>query len=97
MAPMAATSSPTHHLAVFNIGRLVAPLDSSQLQAFMDGLDTAFSDFNAEGDMGDAEVWEQQMPQIFLVREIRKDGGGFGKFRGGSGIHSLAALRLGAV
>ena len=57
--------------------------------AFMDGLDTAFSDFNAEGDMGDAEVWEQQMPQIFLVREIRKDGGGFGKFRGGSGIHSL--------
>jgi N-methylhydantoinase B/oxoprolinase/acetone carboxylase alpha subunit len=57
--------------------------------AFMDGLDTAFSDFNAEGDMGDAEVWEQQMPQVFLVREIRKDGGGFGKFRGGSGIHSL--------
>jgi len=57
--------------------------------AFMDGLDTAFSDFNAEGDMGDAEVWEQQMPQIFLAREIRKDGGGFGKFRGGNGIHSL--------
>jgi N-methylhydantoinase B/oxoprolinase/acetone carboxylase alpha subunit len=57
--------------------------------AFMDGLDTAFSDFNAEGDMGDAEVWEQQMPQVFLVREIRKDGGGFGKFRGGSGIHTL--------
>jgi len=57
--------------------------------AFMDGLDTAFSDFNAEGDMGDAEVWEQQMPQVFLVREIRKDGGGFGKFRGGHGIHSL--------
>ena len=57
--------------------------------AFMDGLDTAFSDFNAEGDMGDAEVWEQQMPQVFLIREIRKDGGGFGKFRGGSGIHTL--------
>lgn len=29
------------------------------------------------------------MPQVFLVREIRKDGGGFGKFRGGSGIHTL--------
>lgn len=57
--------------------------------AFMDGLDTAFSDFNAEGDMGDAEVWEQQMPQVWLAREIRKDGGGFGKFRGGNGIHSL--------
>ena len=57
--------------------------------AFMDGLDTAFSDFNAEGDMGDAEVWEQQMPQIWLAREIRRDGGGAGRFRGGNGIHSL--------
>jgi acetone carboxylase alpha subunit len=57
--------------------------------SFMDGLDTAFSDFNAEGDMGDAEIWEQQMPQIWLAREIRKDGGGFGKYRGGNGIHSL--------
>lgn len=57
--------------------------------AFMDGLDSAFSDFNAEGDMGDAEVWEQGMPQVWLAREIRKDGGGFGRFRGGNGIHSL--------
>jgi len=57
--------------------------------SFMDGLDTAFSDFNAEGDMGDAEVWEQQMPQVWLAREIRRDGGGFGRFRGGNGIHSL--------
>lgn len=57
--------------------------------AFMDGLDTAISDFNPEGDMGDAEIWEQSMPQIWLGREIRKDGGGFGKYRGGSGIHSL--------
>jgi N-methylhydantoinase B/oxoprolinase/acetone carboxylase alpha subunit len=57
--------------------------------SFMDGLDTAFSDFNAEGDMGDVEVWEQQMPQLWLAREIRRDGGGFGKFRGGNGIHSL--------
>jgi N-methylhydantoinase B/oxoprolinase/acetone carboxylase alpha subunit len=64
--------------------------------AFMDGLDTAFSDFNAEGDMGDAEVWEQQMPQTWLAREIRKDGGGFGRFRGGNGIHSLYLLGKGS-
>ena len=63
--------------------------------SFMDGLDTAFSDFNAEGDMGDAEVWEQQMPQIWLAREIRRDGGGFGKFRGGNGIHSLYMIPAG--
>jgi N-methylhydantoinase B/oxoprolinase/acetone carboxylase alpha subunit len=64
--------------------------------AFMDGLDTAFSDFNAEGDMGDAEVWEQQMPQTWIAREIRKDGGGFGRFRGGNGIHSLYLLGKGS-
>jgi hypothetical protein len=29
----------THHLAVFNIGRLTAPLDSVELQDFMAGLD----------------------------------------------------------
>lgn len=63
--------------------------------SFMDGLDTAFSDFNAEGDMGDAEIWEQQMPQVWLAREIRKDGGGFGKFRGGNGIHSLYLIPQG--
>ena len=53
MAPMAATSSPTHHLAVFNIGRLVAPLDSSQLQAFMDGLDP----INALAEQAPGFVW----------------------------------------
>jgi len=63
---------------------------------FMDGLDTAISDFNPEGDMGDAEIWEQSMPPIWLSREIRKDGGGFGKFRGGSGIHSLYLTPEGA-
>lgn len=63
---------------------------------FMDGLDTAISDFNPEGDMGDAEIWEQSMPPIWLGREIRKDGGGFGKFRGGNGIHSLYLTPEGA-
>jgi N-methylhydantoinase B/oxoprolinase/acetone carboxylase alpha subunit len=74
-----------------NFGSQCFEFASSGMYAtsFMDGLDSAFSDFNAEGDMGDAEVWEQQMPQLWLAREIRKDGGGFGKFRGGNGIHSL--------
>lgn len=64
--------------------------------AFMDGLDTSISDFNPEGDMGDAEIWEQSMPPVWLSREIRKDGGGFGKFRGGNGIHSLYLTPPGA-
>jgi len=57
--------------------------------AVMDGLDTAGVEFNPEGDMGDAEIWEQIMPPIYLAREIHVDGGGFGKYRGGNGILSL--------
>lgn len=57
--------------------------------AVMDGLDTAGVEFNPEGDMGDAEIWEQMFPSVYLAREIHKDGGGFGKFRGGNGILSL--------
>jgi acetone carboxylase alpha subunit len=57
--------------------------------AVMDGLDTAGVEFNPEGDMGDAEIWEQIMPPIYLSREIHVDGGGFGKYRGGNGVLSL--------
>lgn len=60
--------------------------------AVMDGLDTAGVEFNPEGDMGDAEIWEQMFPCIYLAREIHKNGGGFGKFRGGNGILSLYAV-----
>jgi acetone carboxylase, alpha subunit len=57
-------------------------------QALHDGLDTALAEFNAEGDMGDAEIWERTIPIVYLGRTIHRDGGGFGKFRGGAGIHS---------
>jgi hypothetical protein len=44
---------PTHHLAVFNIGRVTAPLDSWQLKAFMDGLDP----INALAEQAPGFVW----------------------------------------
>ncbi len=43
----------THHLAVFNIGRITAPLDSAQLKDFMDGLDP----INALGEQAPGFVW----------------------------------------
>jgi N-methylhydantoinase B/oxoprolinase/acetone carboxylase alpha subunit len=58
-------------------------------QGLHDGLDTALAEFNAEGDMGDAEIWERTIPIVYLGRTIHRDGGGFGKFRGGAGIHSI--------
>ncbi len=42
-----------YHLAVFNIGRPTAPLDSPQLQAFMDGLDP----INALAERAPGFVW----------------------------------------
>jgi len=54
MGAMASASvSPTHHLAVFNIGRPTAPLDSAQLKAFMDGLDP----INALAEHAPGFVW----------------------------------------
>jgi len=61
----------------------------SYATAFMDGLDTALAEFNAEGDSGDAEIWETALPLIYLGRTIRVDGGGFGRFRGGAGLYSV--------
>lgn len=57
--------------------------------AARDGQDTMAAEYNPEGDSGDAEVWEVALPYIYLGRSIRVDGGGFGKFRGGSGFYSL--------
>src|SRR5438270_906361 len=53
MPPMTAASYPSCHLAVFNIGRVVAPLDSPQLQPFMDGLDA----INALAEQAPGFVW----------------------------------------
>src|SRR5712692_7681282 len=50
---MAAAADHTYHLAVFNIGRTVAPLDAPQLQAFMDGLDP----INALAEQAPGFVW----------------------------------------
>src|SRR4030081_3087549 len=53
MCRMASGSDATHHLAVFNIGRPVAALDSAQLQAFMAGLDP----INALAERSHGFVW----------------------------------------
>jgi hypothetical protein len=50
---MASAAPRTHHLAVFNIGRPTAPLDSAQLQDFMDGLDP----INALAEQAPGFVW----------------------------------------
>ncbi len=56
--------------------------------AVLDGLDTSYAAFNPEGDMSDAEVWERVFPFVWVGRRIQRDGGGFGRYRGGAAIQS---------
>ena len=51
--------------------------------AIKDGLDTAYVGWNPESDMGNIEIWEQNMPMVYIGRSIVANSGGAGKYRGG--------------
>jgi acetone carboxylase alpha subunit len=57
--------------------------------AVRDGLHACYAMWQPEGDTGNAESWEKTLPVIYLGRRIRMDGGGLGKYRGGSPLHSI--------
>jgi len=61
----------------------------SGARGVMDGIDTAWSLWNPEGDQGNAEMWELLYPHLYLGRRVVTDSGGGGRFRGGTGFESL--------
>jgi acetone carboxylase, alpha subunit len=61
----------------------------SGARAVMDGLDTGYSGWNPESDMGNAEIWEHTVPWVYLGRVIDPDSAGYGKRRGGVAFTSL--------
>jgi acetone carboxylase alpha subunit len=61
----------------------------SGARAIMDGLDTGYAGWNPESDMGNAEIWEQAVPWVYLGRAIDADSAGYGKRRGGVAFTSL--------
>lgn len=56
----------------------------SGARGVMDGIDTGWSVWNTEGDQGNAEMWEQIFPFLYLGRRVRIDSGGAGCYRGGA-------------
>jgi acetone carboxylase alpha subunit len=56
--------------------------------AIKDGLDTAYVGWNPESDMGNIEIWEQNMPMLYIGRSILPNSGGAGKYRGGCAFMS---------
>ncbi len=61
----------------------------SGARGLLDGIDTAYALWNPAADMGNIEIWELVIPQMYLGRSIIPDSGGFGKYRGGNGFESL--------
>ena len=60
----------------------------SGARAINDGIDFGYVLWNPESDMGNAEIWEQLFPQLYLSRKILPNAHGFGKYRGGNGWQS---------
>ncbi len=61
----------------------------SGARAVCDGIDFGYVLWNPESDMGNAEIWEQLFPQLYLSRKILPNAHGFGMYRGGNGWQSL--------
>lgn len=61
----------------------------SGARGVMDGIDTAWSLWNPEGDQGNAEMWELLYPHLYLGRRVITDSGGVGRFRGGAAFESM--------
>ena len=60
----------------------------SGARGIVDGIDFGYVLWNPESDMGNAEIWEQLFPQLYLSRKILPNAHGFGKYRGGNGWQS---------
>ena len=84
----------------FGIAHFECAAAGSGALAIRDGLDTAYVGWNPESDMGNIEVWEMDMPMLYLGRSIVPNSGGAGKYRGGNAfmstwlVHKTRRLQL---
>lgn len=56
----------------------------SGARGIMDGIDNSYAGWNPESDMGNVEIWEQALPNLYLGRRILPDHFGWGRYRGGA-------------
>jgi N-methylhydantoinase B/oxoprolinase/acetone carboxylase alpha subunit len=64
----------------------------SGAQSNYDGLSAANSVWNPEVNMSDCETFEHIWPLMWLGRGVYKDGGGYGRRRGGAGVESMYVI-----
>lgn len=88
-SPMIEMGGESQYGSMFGIALFECAAAGSGALGIKDGLDTAYVGWNPESDMGNMEVWEQDMPMLYLGRSISPNSGGVGRYRGGNGFESL--------
>lgn len=88
-SPMIEMGGQSQYGEQFGIALFECAAAGSGALAVKDGLDTAYVGWNPESDMGNMEIWEQDMPMVYLGRTISPNSGGYGRYRGGNGFESL--------
>lgn len=88
-SPMIEMGGESQYGGQFGIALFECAAAGSGALGIKDGLDTSYVGWNPESDMGNMEVWEQDMPMVYLGRSISPNSGGFGRYRGGCGFESL--------
>jgi acetone carboxylase, alpha subunit len=82
-SPMIEMGGVSQYGGSFGMAHFECAAAGSGALAIKDGLDTAYVGLNPESDMGNIEIWEQNMPMVYIGRSIVANSGGAGKYRGG--------------
>jgi acetone carboxylase alpha subunit len=82
-SPMIEMGGQSQYGTLFGMAHFECAAAGSGALAIKDGLDTAYVGWNPESDMGNIEIWEQNMPMLYIGRSIVPNSGGAGKYRGG--------------
>ncbi len=91
-SPMIEMGGTSQYGKPFGMAHFECAAAGSGALAIKDGLDTAYVGWNPESDMGNIEIWEQNMPMVYIGRSILPDSGGAGKYRGGCAFMSTWLL-----
>ena len=87
-SPMIEMGGINQYGKIFGIAHFECAAAGSGALAIKDGLDTAYVGWNPESDMGNIEIWEMDMPMVYIGRSILPNSGGAGKYRGGNAFVS---------
>ena len=72
-SPMIEMGGNSQYGTRFGMAHFECAAAGSGALAIKDGLDTAYVGWNPESDMGNIEIWEQNMPMLYIGRSIVRE------------------------